>query len=617
MYVQKIQLINYGPIERLVIDCPIDGDKPHPIVLVGENGSGKSILLSHIVNGLLCAKEVAYPGTPEVSSGKVYKLRSPHYIRTGKEFAFAQVDFEGSISIAELQLGKRQKDYAKVPDGILGTNAEQLWNSINSAENNNFSLQLDEVQIKELFEHNCVLYFPPNRFEEPAWLNEENLNAQARHVDTKKIKGETKRTVLTYSPLRDNENFLFALAFDSRIFELFTREINLRHDGEDGVEQTSRVSVIEGFTGGATTLFGAAMQVLKAIIQGQDVVIGIGRRENRVISVLDHNEIYVPNIFQLSSGEVSLLNIFLSILRDFDSCQTPVGKPIVKPEDIRGIVVIDEVDLHLHATHQYTILPQLIKMFPRVQFVITTHSPLFVLGLHGVLGDDGFGLYRLPNGQRIAPEEFSEFGNAYRVFAKTNTYISEMEAAIRKTERPLIFVEGKTDVEYLKRAIVLLGWSEACAEVEIRAAGGEGNLNQAWKALTQIKVVRQTVVLLYDCDSNLSSLDCGSVFRRKMSMIQDHPIRKGIENLFSKKTLNRARKRNQEFIDIIEEHSMTERGCEKVVPEKWKVNEDEKSNLCHWLCENGTPEDFRCFERILGDLRGISGLLGRITDETG
>ena len=69
----------------------------------------------------------------------------------------------------------------------------------------------------------------------------------------------------------------------------------------------------------------------------------------------------VPNIFQLSSGETSLLNIFLSIVRDFDLS----GTQFSRAEDVRGIVVVDEVDLHLHAVHQYEILPSLIKMFPK------------------------------------------------------------------------------------------------------------------------------------------------------------------------------------------------------------------------------------------------------------
>lgn len=40
-----------------------------------------------------------------------------------------------------------------------------------------------------------------------------------------------------------------------------------------------------------------------------------------------------------------------------------------------GIVLIDEVDLHLHPTWQQRILTQLTKTFPRVQFIVTTHSP--------------------------------------------------------------------------------------------------------------------------------------------------------------------------------------------------------------------------------------------------
>ena len=41
-------------------------------------------------------------------------------------------------------------------------------------------------------------------------------------------------------------------------------------------------------------------------------------------------------------------------------------------------VLIDEVENHLHATMQRSILPSLISAFPNVQFVISTHSPLIV-----------------------------------------------------------------------------------------------------------------------------------------------------------------------------------------------------------------------------------------------
>jgi hypothetical protein len=46
------------------------------------------------------------------------------------------------------------------------------------------------------------------------------------------------------------------------------------------------------------------------------------------------------------------------------------------PADIFGIVLIDEIDLHLHPSLQRALIPRLRKVFPRVQWIVTTHSPL-------------------------------------------------------------------------------------------------------------------------------------------------------------------------------------------------------------------------------------------------
>lgn len=45
------------------------------------------------------------------------------------------------------------------------------------------------------------------------------------------------------------------------------------------------------------------------------------------------------------------------------------------PTRAEGLVVIDEVDLHLHPTWQRRVLGDLLRAFPRLQFVVTTHSP--------------------------------------------------------------------------------------------------------------------------------------------------------------------------------------------------------------------------------------------------
>jgi hypothetical protein len=46
------------------------------------------------------------------------------------------------------------------------------------------------------------------------------------------------------------------------------------------------------------------------------------------------------------------------------------------PADIFGIVLIDEIDLHLHPSLQRALIPRLRTVFPKVQWIVTTHSPL-------------------------------------------------------------------------------------------------------------------------------------------------------------------------------------------------------------------------------------------------
>jgi predicted ATP-binding protein involved in virulence len=61
--------------------------------------------------------------------------------------------------------------------------------------------------------------------------------------------------------------------------------------------------------------------------------------------------------------------------------------------DTPGIVLVDEVDMHLHPAWQQTVVAQLREAFPRVQFILTTHSHLVTSTVHRdsirVMHDDG------------------------------------------------------------------------------------------------------------------------------------------------------------------------------------------------------------------------------------
>ena len=196
MYTKQIQIINYGPISHLDIEFPFDGDVPKPVILVGENGSGKSILLSHIVNGLITAKDRAYPNTPEVETGKVFKLRSGSYIRAGSDYSFGRVDCEDGLFVSEIVLSRRKREYGAMPTELSDPDAAATWNEMESDRTSHTHSNMyntNQIKLQDLLSRNCVLYFPSNHFEEPAWLNEESLNARAEYMGLKHFVGHTSR----------------------------------------------------------------------------------------------------------------------------------------------------------------------------------------------------------------------------------------------------------------------------------------------------------------------------------------------------------------------------------------------------------------------------------------
>ncbi len=74
---------------------------------------------------------------------------------------------------------------------------------------------------------------------------------------------------------------------------------------------------------------------------------------------------------QLSDGEKAYIAIVADIARKLGMTHPSLADSLQAP----GIVMIDEVDLHLHPSWQRDVVPQLAKTFPYVQFFMTTHSP--------------------------------------------------------------------------------------------------------------------------------------------------------------------------------------------------------------------------------------------------
>jgi hypothetical protein len=100
---------------------------------------------------------------------------------------------------------------------------------------------------------------------------------------------------------------------------------------------------------------------------------------------------------------------------------------------------------------------------------------------------------------------------------------------------------------------------------------------------------------LYDCDTQKTDEDLGYIYKRVIPF-QEHPVKSGIENLFKPETIEKIIKHKPSLIDIISTNG-TSRGKAYTATE-YKIHHQEKTNLCDWLCENGSKEDYSGFEQI-------------------
>ena len=412
--------------------------------------------------------------------------------------------------------------------------------------------------------------------------------------------GESYRNIICHSPLKTNMNWLLDLLLDRELHEKKIADIPYLLPIQNGkiieILSSFNISTFQGYEGTSDTVYSEVLKLLQVILKDKNVRFGVGTRQSRQMSIMRGENVFVPHLFQLSTGETALLNLFLSIIRDFDISDGD----LTSLESITGIVIVDEIDAHLHTELQYEILPELISLFPGVQFIITTHSPVFLLGLEKKFGQEGFEIRELPGADAISTERFSEFGEAYQTFTETERFQSSIKDEILSSQKPIAFVEGEYDIRYIKKAAELLSKSDLLSQVDIKAAGGSGTLDKIWKYSNcpAPEIVDKRILLLYDCDTDKPDTDQNNFFKRKIPKNSSNPIGKGIENLFPETTINKAESHNRAFIDIKPETTERKRGEQITIPSTKSINEDEKGNMCIWLCENGNKEDFSNFKTV-------------------
>lgn len=125
----------------------------------------------------------------------------------------------------------------------------------------------------------------------------------------------------------------------------------------------------------------------------------IERREKRMTVRKNEDSL---DVTQLSTGEKALLTLVGDLARRLVLANPGLENPRLG----NGVVLIDEVDLHLHPRWQRTVISDLERTFPNCQFIVTTHSPQVLSEVQ----PEAIYLLERRNGETLANRPSSSFG---------------------------------------------------------------------------------------------------------------------------------------------------------------------------------------------------------------
>ncbi|AHJ01823.1 AAA family ATPase [Vibrio parahaemolyticus] len=346
MNIQKLKIHNFRSISMLDLSL---GTENRVVCFVGENGSAKTSVLSLIAEAIVSQSKLKFPDF-ESHSGKRYRLMSNSEINSDSSFYSVELhysNFENRSYQFKKLVGRKKglpaTEYQEVIQGVsLTREYYSEFSTLSRLEAN------QDYLVSHIF-----LIRPSTRYEKDGFeVSEARSQTPAYSV------GE-----------RYNEEMPYPLT--------------VSHIGE------SIQSIILDMILDATIGYEDAAHAFRLITHILDKITGkeFGQLQ---VSQSPYRQVVSSNygpIKSLSQGELDLLVTVSSIL----SRQLFHFKQYTKDQkkelgfntllDTPGIVLIDEVDLHLHPRAQESYIKTLISIFPNIQFIITTHSPFVVRGL--------------------------------------------------------------------------------------------------------------------------------------------------------------------------------------------------------------------------------------------
>lgn len=299
---------------------------PHLNILYGLNGSGKSTILD---------------GTAIMLSWLVNRIKSPH----GSGRPITELDIQNDHALATLELTCTHGDqhyFWQLAKGRKGYGSQEVRSALKEVSTLAALFQKNIAAQKGQAPLPLFVYYPVNRA-----VLDIPLRIKHRH---------------TFEPLVAYDDALTSGANFRTFFEWF-------REREDLENESLKVSVQSGHASSSYP-DSQLVAVRQALSYFMPQLHGLTVRRNPLrMEVKKNGKLMTVN--QLSDGEKCLMAMVGDLARRLAIANPNTSNPL----DGEGIILIDEIDLHLHPTWQQQAIPQLRTVFPNCQFLVSTHSP--------------------------------------------------------------------------------------------------------------------------------------------------------------------------------------------------------------------------------------------------
>ena len=440
IYLSEAIFVNRAPFENIHLKF----NENEIANFTGINGIGKTTVMSHIADAFYEMAKVGFQNEFENKSNKFYRVSDDINnldILKGS-FVYLRFIYDNThIDYLCLRGKFEQIDYDKlIPfSNKIPLNPQEHFQK-------NLSSDLEAKKVQEIFKSNVLTYFPSYRFETPGYLNEQYKN-QIKFNLQNKYAGYLPYSIEIISGMKDFLEWLMNYVLDFQL-EKDEKEKDpnpILHIWDNINDLISNILISKVK---CKTRFGLGSRQL-----------GFQRIQiaNNELGDKNYGSSVYRSIFNLSSGESGLLSLFGNIIRCCD-----IIEPNQTFENYNGIVIIDEIDKHLHIKLQKEILPKLLHLFPNIQFIISSHSPFLLLGL-AELEEKPTVKKRtkikslVGGGFDIEPRNEEQYEEVYNMMIGEDENwkkkYDDLDVEISKLKTPSIICTGKTDPIHLKSAL--------------------------------------------------------------------------------------------------------------------------------------------------------------------